>query len=928
MINNPLMDSDFLQKLDRYPHRTVYAKIILLNFEEQPVKEIQGRITAGSVNVDGASVIRRTCSLTMITQEQEIDNIYWGLKNKFKLEVGLENFIDSKYPEIIWFKQGLFLITSLSESLNGTNHTINISGKDKGCLINGEIGGTIPSTTNFGKMDINEEDNDGNVITTTIDLPIKTIIQNAVITFGGESMHNIILNDIDTYGMELMAYKGENNLYLLYDEEAGLVTNMTFNGNQSYTKVIKQDDEYIDDGSTTLKNAVPNNYVDQAPKDNRTLLRGENGRIYSVIVITKDESVGYRKTELTYPGDLIANAGEALSSILDKIKNMFATFEYFYDIDGHFVFQEKKNYVNSTWNPVEVSEEEIYVNAAALTSPTIYSFEDNQMLTAISKQPTLTNLKNDFSIQGTRKSATGADILIHMRYAIANKPIYYVTMDGKGYFTNEDDINALKEKKKEEIANQFQQKVDTYIPAHLDQLPSNLQKPQKNAKDGSWGPGWWDIRDWYEYYYMLKGEYPNGSMKWYSTNDINGCIKINSIPGYEQRDDRYYCWLIIQYPNGNFSFGHGQGNPSDVGRTCTYYESRYGENGEVITEKFPEITQYFIPPYKGCTDSHTYLEFLEGDIKKQGNKVYFYNPKFPDNKAYDQIIQDKIEQEIEEWEKLGQYKKVDWREIIYQMALDYFKYNQDEDFLYKITKNNIIFDGTRSLYPTGKTGYEMFYTDLQGFWRQIYNPNAIGKDSDTGYVDLKTFGSFTESYSTTTGFHENVEKNPAVLNFWFDFMDTGGEMGQYSIEIIGHRPKAVNDSKTVAIYYKQVPQVLFITNRELEGLKKENLQDYYNLSGYSFIQIPTAYEKYFSISSRGKSAQDALDDLLYQHLYCTENITLTSLPIYYLQPNHRIFVRDKKTNINGEYLINKITIPLTYNGTSSINAQLAPTRLY
>ena len=55
---------------------------------------------------------------------------------------------------------------------------------------------------------------------------------------------------------------------------------------------------------------------------------------------------------------------------------MFTTFEYFYDIDGRFVFQEKKNYINSTWNPVEVSEDEIYVNAAAITSPTIYSFEE------------------------------------------------------------------------------------------------------------------------------------------------------------------------------------------------------------------------------------------------------------------------------------------------------------------------------------------------------------------------------------------------------------------------------------------------------------------------------------------------------------------------------------------------------------------------
>ena len=155
-MKNPLLDYDFLKELDSYPHKIVYAKIILLNFDELPVQEIQGRISAGSVNIDGASAIRRTCSLTMITNEEQIDNIYWGLKNKFKLEIGLENNIDFNYPDIIWFKQGLFVITDLNESLNASNHTINISGKDKGCLLNGEIGGSIPSTTNFSKMDINE----------------------------------------------------------------------------------------------------------------------------------------------------------------------------------------------------------------------------------------------------------------------------------------------------------------------------------------------------------------------------------------------------------------------------------------------------------------------------------------------------------------------------------------------------------------------------------------------------------------------------------------------------------------------------------------------------------------------------------------------------------------------------------------------------
>jgi hypothetical protein len=44
------------------------------------------------------------------------------------------------------------------------------------------------------------------------------------------------------------------------------------------------------------------------------------------------------------------------------------------------------------------------------------------------------------------------------------------------------------------------------------------------------------------------------------------------------------------------------------------------------------------------------------------------------------------------------------------MAKDYRKYNQNPDFLIKLAKNN-------SHYPTGITGYEKYYTDMEGFWR-------------------------------------------------------------------------------------------------------------------------------------------------------------------------------------------------------------------
>jgi hypothetical protein len=41
---------------------------------------------------------------------------------------------------------------------------------------------------------------------------------------------------------------------------------------------------------------------------------------------------------LTYAGDLISNIGESITSMLDKIKSMLGEYEYFYDLDGRFVF--------------------------------------------------------------------------------------------------------------------------------------------------------------------------------------------------------------------------------------------------------------------------------------------------------------------------------------------------------------------------------------------------------------------------------------------------------------------------------------------------------------------------------------------------------------------------------------------------------------
>ena len=134
-------------------NKATYAKIILLTWDEEPVYEIQGKITQGSINIDGDSAVRRTCSLTMVSPDVNITNTYWALKNKFKLEVGVENEIDSQYPDIIWFKQGIYVFTNLNMSVQSNNFTISLNGKDKMALLNGEVGGSINASTDFGKIE-------------------------------------------------------------------------------------------------------------------------------------------------------------------------------------------------------------------------------------------------------------------------------------------------------------------------------------------------------------------------------------------------------------------------------------------------------------------------------------------------------------------------------------------------------------------------------------------------------------------------------------------------------------------------------------------------------------------------------------------------------------------------------------------------------
>ena len=76
-----------------------------------------------------------------------------------------------------------------------------------------------------------------------------------------------------------------------------------------------------------------------------------------------------------------------------------------------------------------------------------------------------------------------------------------------------------------------------------------------------------------------------------------------------------------------------------------------------------------------------------------------------------------------------------------------------------------------------------------------------------------------------------------------------------------------------------------------------------------------------------KSAYEEIRRQLYQYTQYNEQISLTALPIYNLEPNTRITVRDAQSDIYGDYMIKSLSIPLDINGTMNISATRALERI-
>ena len=386
-----LRDKNFLKTIDRISLKEEFAKITILNWQERPIEDIQGKVSSGTLNINGNSSLRRTCNLTILIDENN-SNITsvknsLSINKKIKLDIGIKNNT-SQYSEynIIWFPLGTYVISSVS--ITNTNSQITSASlqlKDKMCLLNGDCGGLLPASVTFSSYDVL----DANGAYQTEQPTIYTIIKYVVNYFGGEQLPKILISDVDERVRKVMKWTGSNPLYIT-----------------QYTSTTSG----VQYGATTDKEQV-----DEALAA---------GTIDSYTEYKSGQDVGYVYTDFIYPGELIGDAGNSVCDILDKIKSALGNYEYFYDLDGNFIFQEIKNYLNTSKSTSDLNDMEQNDYLIDITKgKSVYTFDDSFLISSYSNAPQYSMIKNDYIVWGMREDATtGATYPIRYHLAIDTKP--------------------------------------------------------------------------------------------------------------------------------------------------------------------------------------------------------------------------------------------------------------------------------------------------------------------------------------------------------------------------------------------------------------------------------------------------------------------------------------------------------------------------
>jgi uncharacterized coiled-coil DUF342 family protein len=945
--NSQRQRRNFLSTIDSFVNQKLYVKITLLNWEEEPIKEIAGELTSGTISKDGSSSVRRTCQLSATVSRGEYDvedvDLDFSINKKMFVEIGIKNY-SNLYKEysILWFPQGVFFISSFAITSNvSSSVNISLTLKDKMCGLNGEVGGTFQSTVILDEMQTQSPTGE----TVYKKVLIYDLIQELVNHWGGENLNNIVIEDVPFRIKRVMKWTGDVPLYMRQSGEAGGLQWQCYPQGS-----IPKDEENLD------------------------WIQYNNG-----------EDVGYVYDDFYYTSELSANAGETVTSVLDKIVQYLGNYEYFYDEFGVFHFREIKNYLNTTQatNLLDDMAANNYLVDIA-TSKDVYTFSDNSNLVSISANPQYNNIKNDYVIHGLRKM-TSSDISYDVFYhlVIDNKPQPLGQRNGQNYYNTYYDLLLYTDELTDltqaafplyveelprpgnfnvvyRVQDTTQGDLEDSIGDYQDQQLSAQEKIKElKAKLDELNARLQELESKIDQYTLVSDTAQEEIDRLTKENDeIKKVLNENTTTYTEQvKELNTMKSSLIDYKNQRRDLESKieadrdnqelkdqlnsviarivvleddidslQSNTDNLKNTIDTQRAEIEKNEETIAEWEEKLNTVNVEG--GSVEEYVSLIRKRSDVKEQ---IQMTEQEIARNEQTINDLDLRIEQAEEEiknaeenidatagyafyvWDD-SDYRKLpvvkyypsngdgytvlDWRTEIYLQGMlaknngtdaGMYYHNLELDYTQAANDRNWI-AGILRYGRKNRVDTDYYFQELEAFWPQMYNLET-----------QKFYGQESNDELLTTSLADGV--------YYLDFIEpqTSG-LGEFSIQNIGRRMDVVNDEDINCLFQPLIPDVIFLNRDDKENFDKlkAECQD----KGEEWTQVTS--DVYYALATGGwrNAAFDQIKYELYLHTNYQKTLSVTALPAYYLEPNSRVTINDKSTNTYGSFVLKSLSIPL------------------
>lgn len=431
--NEPLQINSYNEELKIFEENNsnYLIKIELLEWNtENVVDTIEGYATSGTRTEDGNSVIRNTLNLSFVptkgnSQLLNPNNELYPNK-KIKLYEGINNKMTHNTTR--WYPKGVYVLTAPSIVYASNSYTITINATDKMSLCDGSVSGKIDFST---RIDAEYEVNNKKSI---------------YITEAADEFNKILNKEVKTPAelenvKALIILKLRQYLYYVtstdYTQESAVLTLINNIESIQFTTAIYDLQGYSQSFSKLLNNTtykklkikdivkyVMIEYAHENPA--KVIINDIPDKIKTPVYIkatktanTDDKTkIGYKMIDYIYPEELIVSAGTPVTAILDScVQALGGNFEYFYDYNGYFIFQEKKNYINNNIVDINNLEPSDYKYKYDYF-PIHYDFSKSKIVSSYSNSATWLNIKNDISVWGNDETKT-----LGYRVVIDEKPI-------------------------------------------------------------------------------------------------------------------------------------------------------------------------------------------------------------------------------------------------------------------------------------------------------------------------------------------------------------------------------------------------------------------------------------------------------------------------------------------------------------------------